>query len=67
MSHNKLLLLGNEANLQTCPLCKQSIEGGLSKHYKGRHSEEELQEAILYEKDRGTPDVDIGRRLWLIF
>lgn len=67
MSHNKLLLLGNEANLQTCPLCKQSIEGGLSKHYKGRHSEEELQEAILYEKDRGAPDVDIGRKFGVTF
>lgn len=53
--------------MQTCPLCKQNIEGGLSKHYKGRHSEEELQEAILYEKDRGTPDIDIGRKFGVTF
>lgn len=50
MSHNKLLLLGNEANLQTCPLCKQNIEGGLRGHYKGHHTAEELEEAILREK-----------------
>src|SRR3989338_1678734 len=67
MGHNKLLLLGNEANLQTCPLCKQNIEGGLRRHYKGRHSEEELQEAILSEKGRGTPDVDIGRTFGVTF
>lgn len=67
MGHNKLLLLGNEANLQTCPLCKQNIEGGLRRHYKGRHSEEELQEAILREKGRGTPDVDIGRTFGVTF
>lgn len=67
MNRFRPIPLRNEVNLHICPLCKLKIIGGLREHYKGSHTEEELQEAILNEKDKGTPDVDIGGRLWLIF
>lgn len=46
-----------------CPLCDElTIEGNLRQHILNLHGEEGFRRAILLEKERGVPDVEIGRR-----
>lgn len=67
MTGNRLLRLGDEMYVKSCPLCKLNTKGGLRAHYRSHHTEEELQEAILKEKGKGTPDLEIGRKYGVTF
>lgn len=47
---------------QVCPLCKTEVEGVLSSHFKESHTVKSFEKAILTDVDKGTPDVEIGRK-----
>ncbi len=67
MTSNKLVLQVNNMHVKICTLCKLHIKGVLRRHYKDHHTEEELQEAILMEKGRGIPDLEIGQKFGVTF
>ncbi len=50
-----------------CPLCDEPVEGSLRQHVLGLHGEDGLRQAVLLEKERGTPDAEIGRRYGISF
>lgn len=53
-------------SVEICPLCNKSIER-LSIHFKSAHTSEELEEAVLNDKNRGMPDVEIGRKYGITY
>lgn len=54
-------------SIQFCPLCKTDVEGVLSSHFKESHTVKLFEKAILTDVDKGTPDVEIGRKYGITF
>lgn len=50
-----------------CPLCDELVEGNLRQHVLNLHGEDGFRRAILLEKERGTPDAEIGLRYGVSF
>ena len=53
-------------SFEICPLCNKSIER-LSTHLKSAHTPEELEKAILNDKNKGMPDIEIGRKYGITY
>jgi|Deesub1362A_J573_1020465.scaffolds.fasta_scaffold04290_4 SAM-dependent methyltransferase len=50
-----------------CPICHRLIESTLGEHIKQEHGEEQFRQAVLKEKEKGTPDPEIGLLFGITF
>ena len=50
-----------------CPVCNETLNGGLSAHIRQQHGEETLRKLVLAAKEQGMPDVEIGRKFGVSF
>ncbi|MFA5877620.1 MAG: site-specific DNA-methyltransferase [Candidatus Paceibacterota bacterium] len=56
-----------QGDVRTCPICNERIEESLKVHIQNSHSEDDVERAVLADKEKGMPDVTIGDRYGISF
>lgn len=57
----------NGNKIYTCPVCSANEKNTLAEHFKKSHSLDDLQDAILKDKETGVSDVQLGEKYGITF